>query len=248
MFERMSLELNDEKLEEIDDPYISSSIMKFITKSQDYVKSDGQVECFIPDSEFDNTSAATNSGRQMRKILYNNAPTRSFKVKYKLADLFNFCSEYRKALYKIPIRVTLTRRFDDEINKFLFHTADGNTIANGEDFPATPNKVGRAWLQDIVLRIPTHELNTEPSVKFLSQFNGKKEIDILFNSISMYKGDIQGNGNKNLLITTATQPPELVVLVFQPQRFRYTDNSGLFVNGDIENIELRIGNTPKVSR
>ena len=245
MFERMSLELNDEKLEEIDDPYISSSIMKFITKSQDYVKSDGQVECFIPDSEFDNTSAATNSGRQMRKVLYNNAPSRSFNVKYKLADLFNFCSEYRKALYKIPIRVTLTRRFDDEINKFLFHTADGNTIANGEDFPATPNKVGRAWLQDIVLRIPTHELNTEPSVKFLSQFNGKKEIDILFNSISMYKGDIQGNGNKNLLITTATQPPELVVLVFQPQTFQYTNNSGLFVNGNIENIELRIGNTQK---
>ena len=51
MFERMSIELNDEKLEEIDNPYISSLIMKFITKSQDYVKSDGQVECFIPDSE-----------------------------------------------------------------------------------------------------------------------------------------------------------------------------------------------------
>ena len=68
---------------------------------------------------------------------------------------------------------------------------------------------------------------------------------MVFNSISMYKGDIQGNGNKNILITTATQPPELVVLVFQPQTFEYTDNSGLFVNGDIENIELRIGNTQK---
>ena len=61
----------------------------------------------------------------------------------------------------------------------------------------------------------------------------------------MYKGDIQGNGNKNLLITTATQPPELVVLVFQPQTFEYTDNSGIFINGDIENIEFRIGNTQK---
>ena len=249
MFERMSLELNDEKLEEIDNPYISSSIMKFITKSQDYVKSDGQVECFIPDSEFDNTSAATNSGRQMRKVLYNNAPTRSFKVKYKLADLFNFCSEYRKALYKIPIRVTLTRRFNNEVNKFLFHahTRTDNTPNGGNENSddRNTNAIGRAWLQEIILRIPTHELNTEPSVKFLSQFNGQKEIDILFNSISMYKGDIQGNGNKNLLITTATQPPELVVLVFQPQTFIYTNNSGLFVNGDIENIELRIGNTQK---
>ena len=30
------------------------------------------------------------------------------------------------------------------------------------------NAIGRAWLQDIVLRIPTHELNSEPSVKFLT--------------------------------------------------------------------------------
>ena len=70
--------------------------MKFITKSQDYVKSDGQVECFIPDSELDNTSAATNTGRETRKVLYNNAPTRSFKIKYKVEDLFNYCRDYKK--------------------------------------------------------------------------------------------------------------------------------------------------------
>ena len=74
-----------------------------------------------------------------------------------------------------------------KVNQFLFHSADGDA-----------NAVGRAWLKDIVLRIPTHELNTEPSVKFLSQFNGNKEIDILFNSIFMYKGGIEGNGIKNL--------------------------------------------------
>ena len=77
--------------------------MKFIRKSQDYVKSDGQVECFIPDSELDNTSAATNAGGVMRKVLYNNAPTRSFKVKYKLADLFSFCFEYKKHYIKFRL-------------------------------------------------------------------------------------------------------------------------------------------------
>ena len=110
------------------------------------------------------------------------------------------------------------------------------------------NKVGRAWLQDIVLKIPTHELNSEPSVNFLSQFNGKNEIDMLFNKISMYKGELLGNGNKTILITTATQPPELVVLVFQPQTYDYTDNSGLFQTGDIESIELQDRKHTKVSR
>ena len=78
----------------------------------------------------------------MRKVVYNNAPTRSFKVKYKLADLFSFCFEYKKTLYKIPIRVSLTRRFDNEVNQFLFHSAAGDA-----------NAVGRAWLQKIILRI-----------------------------------------------------------------------------------------------
>ena len=246
MFERISLELNDEKMEEVDDPYISSSILKFITKSKDYLLSDGQVEGFILDNELVNTSAITNTGREFRKILYNNAPTRSIRIKYKLADLFRFCAEYRKALYKIPIRVTLTRRFDDEANKFLFHTAPEAEGHNANNPPV--NKVGRAWLQDIILRIPTHELNSEPSVNFLSQFNGKNEIDMLFNKISMYKGELLGNGNKTILITTATQPPELVVLVFQPQTYDYTDNSGLFQTGDIESIELTDRKHTKVSR
>ena len=34
-----------------------------------------------------------------------------------------------------------------------------------------------------ILRLPMHELNSEPSFKFLSQFNGNKEIDMVFNSI-----------------------------------------------------------------
>ena len=56
-----------------------------------------------------------------------NAPTRSFKIKYVLADLFSFCFEYKKTLYKIPIGVSLTRRFDNEVNQFLFHSAAGDT-------------------------------------------------------------------------------------------------------------------------
>ena len=78
----------------------------------------------------------------------------------------------KKVDYKIPIRVTHTRRFDDEVNKLLFHTADGDA-----------NKVGRAWLQEIILRLPTHELNNEPNIKFLSQFigNQRNRYGIQFN-------------------------------------------------------------------
>ena len=62
-------------------------------------------------------------------------------------------------------------------------------------------------------------MNLKPQADFESQFNGKKEIDIIFNPAFLYSEEITGNGNKNILVTTATQPPELVVLVFQTQTY-----------------------------
>ena len=50
---------------------------------------------------------------------------------------------------------------------------------------------------------------------------------------------------KNIFVTTATRPPELVVSMLQKQTYDYTDNSRLFEFSDIESIELRLGNTQK---
>ena len=54
-----------------------------------------------------------------------------------------------------------------------------------------------------------------------SQFNGNKEVDIVFNAINYYTGEITGNGDKTILVTTATQPPELIILIFQPTTHDY---------------------------
>ena len=42
-------------MDEINDPYVTSTVLKFITKSKDYLSGDGQIEGFIPDAEFSNT-------------------------------------------------------------------------------------------------------------------------------------------------------------------------------------------------
>ena len=47
------------------------------------------------------------------------------------------------------------------------------------------------------------------------------------------------------MFNLTTQPPELIVLVFQSTTYDYNDNSGLFRTGDISQIELHIGNTQK---
>ena len=235
LFSRITVDWNGEQMEEIDDPYITSTILKFITKSKDYLSGDGQIEGFIPDSEFNNTAVNTNVGRELRKVLYNGAPKQKFMITYKLSDIFGICADWKHPLYKIPFRVTLTRQSDEDTNKFLFHSE--NTDAN---------KVGNVIINKINLKIPLNQLNFDPQKVFESQFiKGNNEVDILYNEIKTFSGSVTGNGEKTILVTTATQPPELVVLVFQSTTYDYQDNSGLFKTGDISQIELHIGSTQK---
>ena len=234
LFSRITVEWNGEIMEEINDPFVTSTVLKFITKSKDYLSGDGQIEGFIPDAEFNNTHENTNTGRELRKILYNGAPNKKFMITYKLSDLFGICADWKHPIYKIPFKVTLTRQSDEDTNKFLFHTDDDND-----------DKVGNVIIKKINLKVPLNELNSEPQKTFESQFNSNKEVDILYNGINTYSGTVSGNGAKTILVTTATQPPELIVLVFQSTTYEYNDNSGLFKTGDISQIELRIGNTQK---
>ena len=233
LFSRITLELNSEQMDEIDDPYVASTVLKFLTKSKDYVLGDGQIESFIPDGELVNTNVNTNTGREYRKILYNN-DNKEFMITYKLSDIFGFCADWKKPLWKIPFTITLTRSSDEEANKFLFHT--GNEDAN---------KVGQVSIESLNLKVPLNELNSVPQKNYESQFINNKEVDILFNGIYTFSGTIEGNGDKSFKVTTANQPPELIVLVFQLTTYNYEHNSGLFQTGDIEQIEVRIGSTQK---
>ena len=170
----------------------------------------------------------------MRKILYNHAPHKNFMITYKLSDLFGICADWKHPIYKIPFKVTLTRQSDEDTNKFLFHSHDEND-----------KKVENVIIKNINLKVPLNELNSKPQVEFESQFSVNKEIDILYNGIKTFSGTMAGNGAKTILVTTATQPPELAVLVFQSTTYDYDDISGLFKKGAISKIELRIGNTQK---
>ena len=178
-----------------------------------------------------------NTGRELRKLLYNGAPNKKFMITYKLSDIFGICADWKHPLYKIPFRVTLTRQSDEDTNKFLFHSENSDA-----------NKVGNVIINKINLKIPLNQLNSDPQKVFESQFiKGNKEVDILYNEIKTFSGSVTGNGEETILVTTATQPPELIVLVFQSTTYEYNDNSGLFKTGDISQIELRIGNTQKYS-
>ena len=70
------------KMEEINDPYVTSTVLKFITKSKNYLSGDGQIEGVIPDAEFSSSHEETNTGRELHKVLYSGAPHKKFMISY----------------------------------------------------------------------------------------------------------------------------------------------------------------------
>jgi hypothetical protein len=228
LFDEIKLEINGEIIESIQNPYIVSTMMKLISKSKDYFN-EAEIYGFILDSTTSDNSA-NNIGRNLRKTLYN-SNTKKIRVSLKLEDIFGFCNDYRKPLYKIPFKITLTRNVD---NKFIFHTADAA-------------KVGYLKIVSLQLNIPLNELNDDYKFTYLNQFNHNKEIDILYNQRFYYFGTTDNSsGQKSLHITTSNQPPELVVICFTPvTAYEYEANNSLFSNGEISKCQLQIGSSQR---
>jgi hypothetical protein len=238
LFEQAKLSINGEEIEAVQKPFYSSTFMKYVSKSTDYALSTGQIEAWIPDGKII-TAANTNVGRETRKELFGH----TFRVSFKLSDIFGFCRNYQKPLYKIPFRITFQRRDIDASNKFVFHSLYVPTGAN--DAAKEINYKGHVFIKQIRLHMPINELNNEPQVNFLSQFNKNKEIDIIFNPSKTYTGSLTNTqGEENITIGKASQPPEMIVIGFTPSvTDHFGTNSGVFVHPDIKSIRINVGET-----
>ena len=123
------------------------------------------------------------------KKLYKYNDNKVFKIDYKLRDLSGFCRDYKKPITGTKFKITLQRGNIDENNKFIFHTAEGKAIAATEDTSTISHESAFFHIHDIELSLSYNQLNTEANASFLQQFNGDKEIDILFDSNNCQTGN-----------------------------------------------------------
>ena len=86
-----------------------------------------------------------------------------------LADIFGFCRDYHKPLYKAPFKVTLQRKSIEDSDKFSFHTKRNDA-----------SEKGHIHIKSLSLHLPINELNNVANAAYLSQFNGKKRNRLCF--------------------------------------------------------------------
>ena len=254
LFDSITLSLNTVEIESLKDLYYPLSMMKLLTRSKEYVETEGIYDSNILDSEFDNTNViANNPGWRKRNYRYISGPhvkTRSAgdrraQVVIKLEDLFGFCYHYRKALYNCKVKIDFVRKISDDANKFMFYNF-------GTD---AEREFGYIELGAIQLRIPQEVLESKYQAEYESQFLGDKEITILYNRRWTDWPPIPDlTGCQKITVRTINNPPEFILLAIidEASVSSYSSNNGLFVStvggvksdflSGIEEVSLSFGN------
>ena len=242
LFSQAKLEIAGEQVEDIQNIFYSSTMLKYCMKSKDYQISKGQIEAWIPDSVITNTTV-NNFGREERKKLYKYNDSKTFKFSYKLSDIFGFCRDYRKPLTATKFKITFQRGDIDENDQFVFHTAAGEAVAADGDTPAISHESGHIQLDDIELSLPYNQLNTEANTHFLEQFNGDREIDLVFDPNRCQTGNTSNtSGEHTIEIVKSTQPVSGVLICFTGNQMNdYKQNGAVFTLNEITEFQLMIG-------
>ena len=118
LFSDVRYHLASHEIEVLQNPGQATTMLGLLKYPDDFTKSQGLNQLWFPDISIDNNEVANkadNTGFKKRHeyIIINSAPKGYFSFKIPLKHFLGFCEDYKKILYGMQQRLTLTRINDD---------------------------------------------------------------------------------------------------------------------------------------
>ena len=132
LFSDVRYHLASHEIEVLQNPGHATTMLGLLKYPDDFTKSQGLNQLWLPDTNIDNNNEANkvdNKGFKKRNeyIIRTSDPKGTFSFKIPLKHFLGFCEDYKKILYGIQQRLTLTRTNNDNA---IFRTAatDAGTV------------------------------------------------------------------------------------------------------------------------
>ena len=118
LFSDIRYHLASHEIEVLQNPGHATTMLGMLKYPDDFTKSQGLNQLWVPDTNIANNNEAnknTNLGfkRRHKYIINNPNPTGEFSFKIPLKHFLGFCEDYKKVLYGMQQRLTLTRTNND---------------------------------------------------------------------------------------------------------------------------------------
>ena len=132
LFSDVRYHLASHEIEVLQNPGHATTMLGLLKYPDDFTKSQGLNQLWLPDTNIDNNNEANkvdNKGFKKRNeyIIRTSDPKGTFSFKIPLKHFLGFCEDYKKILYGMQQRLTLTRTNNDNS---IFRTAatDAGTV------------------------------------------------------------------------------------------------------------------------
>ena len=230
LFSDVRYHLASHEIEVLQNPGHATTMLGMLKFPDDFSKSQGLNQCWIKDTGDGNTAVDGNNpneGFKLRRNYIINMPTTRghFCFKIPLKHFLGFCEDYKKILYGMQQRLTLTR------------TSDDNAIfrANGVD-------VGKVDIERIRWFMP-HVIPSDMYRLQLDKIIEKKEkIPVGYRMLQCDNTSITGTEfTWRLGVKSSPDIPRFIIVGFQVGRNNNQEqNPAIFDNCNIGNIYVTL--------
>ena len=230
LFSDVRYHLASHEIEVLQNPGHATTMLGMLKFPDDFSKSQGLNQCWIKDTGEGNTVVDGNNpneGFKLRRNYIINMPTTrgNFCFKIPLKHFLGFCEDYKKILYGMQQRLTLTR------------TSDDNAIfrANGVDVGKVDIKRIR-WFMPHVIPSDMYRLQLDKIIE------KKEKIPVGYRMLQCDNTSITGtNFTWRLGVKSSPDIPRFIIVGFQIERNNNQEqNPARFDNCDIGNIYVTL--------
>ena len=230
LFSDVRYHLASHEIEVLQNPGHATTILGMLKFPDDFSKSQGLNQCWIKDTGQGNTEIGgdePNKGYKLRRDYIINMPAArgNFCFKIPLKHFLGFCEDYKKILYGMQQRLTLTR------------TGDDNAIfrANGVD----PGKVDIQrirWFMPHVIPSDAYRLQLDKIIE------KKEKIPVGYRMLQCDNTSITGTEfTWRLGVKSSPDIPRFIIVGFQIERNNNQEqNPARFDNCNIGNIYVTL--------
>ena len=236
LFSDVRYHLASHEIEVLQNPGHATTMLGLLKYPDDFTKSQGLNQVWAPDQE-DGTPVAENNGFKMRQNYIINMPTGNdnkgkFNFKIPLKHFLGFCEDYKKILYGMQQRLTLTRTRDD--NAIL----KGNAAAGGvaDDGKVKIDKI--SWFMPHVIPSDAYRLQLDKIIE------KKEKIPVGYRMLQCDNLPVPagvGTFTWRLGVKSSPDIPRFIIVGFQTDKSNnQTANPAIFDHCEVRNIYVTL--------
>ena len=233
LFSDVRYHLASHEIEVLQNPGHATTMLGVLKYPDDFTKSQGLNQLWVPDTIIADNNIADKDGnkgfeKRFNYIIADSAPAGSFEFKIPLKHFLGFCEDYRKILYGMQQKLTLTR--SGNINDPIFRVA--------------ANDIGRLIIDKIRWFMP-HVIPSDAYRLQLDKIIEKKEkIPVGYRMLQCDSSSVppaSTNFTWRLGVKSSPDIPRFIIVGFQiDKNNQQVKNPAIFDNLDVRNIYVTL--------